>query len=119
MKLKYFDLVPSSVVHNINSEIYFMNSLCQDSSHLVISQMLYEQEVNVEASAKILSEWRSEEAPFNPVDGLLWTKAVGQEFYKTEFKMIERVEVKFRNQRSFHYVPIKQSLDALLADVTV
>lgn len=70
-------------------------------------------------SAKILSELSNDITPFNPVDGVLRTRYTRQDFYKREFKRIEPVEVKFKNERSIHFVPIKKSLAALLADVTV
>lgn len=118
MKLESSHLVLLSVVQNISSEIHPMNSLGQNRRLRKIGEVIKEHQVDNEVSGKILSELSNEETPFNPVDGVLQTKYSRQDFYKRESKMIEPVEVKFKNERSFHYEPIKQSLAALLSDTT-
>ncbi|KAL3187803.1 hypothetical protein MRX96_024557 [Rhipicephalus microplus] len=76
----------------ISKEINFMSSQSQDHRLQAIGKILEEHNIGEEISAKILSSLSNEETPINPVDDVLRTKYMRQDFYKKEFSMIEPLE---------------------------
>ncbi|EEC15671.1 hypothetical protein IscW_ISCW013181 [Ixodes scapularis] len=119
MKLEAMHLVPASVVQSIANEMYFLDSVAKDSKVSGICRVVECFDVSAEVCHAVVAELKAEQSPLCPDSGVLRSMHSRSQFYKNNFAVIDPVEVKCAHARSFHYVPVKETLEAFLSDISV
>lgn len=105
-KLEAMYFGPGSVVQSSAVEMHHFDSVTRQSKLEVIRRVLESFDVSPHLRRVVKAELEHEQ-PLNPDDGVLRSRHLQNQFYKEKFAVIDPVEVKCENTKSFHYVPIK------------